>query len=540
MADNVRLPDGGRYDGELRKGVLHGTGVLTWPSGDRYEGEFRRGRMHGEGVLSLANGDRYQGQLREGQPHGRGVFEFSDGSRYEGEMALGYPGGKGKMTWVTGDWYEGEFELGYPSGKGFRYYSDGTEYEGEFVSGAENGQGEMRMPSGHTFSGLFENREIRRGRWQWGPDAYYEGGFENWVSAGDGVMVNEMGRFSGRFEEGFLYQGVHELPDGGRYEGGFDGYFSYQGKGRLTASDGTVLEGEFSEGEYLGPSKSWADKATDAAKAAVAALTPGPTFDPPAPAELLAEKSLYLQPELLADALAAIPPEQPEQIDLYVVQVAGDGREEVFRREVEFAAGLQGSLWDNAARVITLANSRTSVERLPMATRASLRQTLDAVAEKMNREQDILLVYLTSHGSEDHQLSLAQNGMRLPDLPAPELGEMLAGLEVKHKVVIVAACFSGGFIPYLDDGQTLVMTSARRDRTSFGCADENEMTDFGRAFLAEALAETDSLVAAFELARTKVSAWEEERELTPSEPQLLRSETVEQQLSAWRSQRDER
>ncbi len=535
-AATVQLADGGRYDGEMEDGLLHGSGTLVWTNGDRYVGQFQVGLMHGNGVLELAGGDRYEGEMREGKFHGQGVLENADQSRYEGNFAYGYPSGQGSIRLVNGDFYTGEFALGRPSGQGLFRYSDGTEYEGQFSKGVENGQGEMRFPSGDTYIGEFENREIIRGVWLESSGDRYEGGFSNWRFDGDGVIDTATGRFSGNFDAGYLMKGVHERTDGGRYEGAFDGFFDYHGVGRLTAADGTVTAGEFSYGRYEGPQKLWIDSLAENAFALVDSLTPGHRMTARDPAELLSEKSLYLQVELLGQALDMLAPQQPDQTDLYIVHVAGDGRQEVFRREVELASDYFAAKWNAEGRIVTLANSRTSVERLPMATRSSLRQALGAVAETMDREQDILFLYLTSHGGRDHEFSLAQNGMRLPDLSAGELGEMLSEIEVKNKVVVVSACFSGGFIPHLDDGQTLVMTSARADRQSFGCADENDMTDFGRAFLSEAIPNTDSFVEAFELAKRKVAQWEGERNLTPSEPQILRAENVEKQLAVWRAE----
>ncbi|MEM7706715.1 MAG: C13 family peptidase [Pseudomonadota bacterium] len=538
-AATVELPDGSRYDGELGDNRLHGQGVLVWANGDRYEGGFKNGLMHGEGQFAYASGDQYVGEMRKGLSEGEGVLEYADGSRYQGQFVSGYPSGQGTLTFVSGESYRGSFAYGHYSGQGLLSYRDGGEYEGAFAQGREHGEGEMRTPDGAVYRGTFEDQGFVAGRWTLPNGDYYEGTYTNWIITGKGSYVSEAGTYSGNFENGYLMYGTHERSDGGTYEGGFDGYYAYHGIGRLTAADGTVSEGQFSYGDYDGPAPSWLDSLAKTAVALVDDMTPGHSMTGPDPAELLAEKSLYVQEALLTEALEAVPSERPGEIDLYIVQVAGDGRQEVFRREVEFASAFYGGEWQAADRLVTLANSRISVERLPMATRSSLRRTLEAVAGKMDRDQDILLLYLTSHGSSDHELSLAQRGMRLPDLPAAELGEMLREVDIEHKVVIVAACYSGGFIPHLDDGKTLVMTSARADRNSFGCADQNEMTDFGRAFLAESLSESESLVEAFGLAREKVAEWEEEQDLTPSEPQLLRAEAVEAQLAAWRAKRQQ-
>ncbi|MEN1729416.1 MAG: C13 family peptidase, partial [Pseudomonadota bacterium] len=133
--------------------------------------------------------------------------------------------------------------------------------------------------------------------------------------------------------------------------------------------------------------------------------------------------------------------------------------------------------------------------------------------------------------------SLNQNGLRLPDLHAIELAQMLEPLGLKYQVLIVSACFSGGFIPYLDNENTTVITASRRDRTSFGCADENDMTDFGRALLVDNLGKADTLGDAFNVAVERITESEAEQGITPaSEPQMNSAEAVNAQFRRWREQ----
>jgi len=126
----------------------------------------------------------------------------------------------------------------------------------------------------------------------------------------------------------------------------------------------------------------------------------------------------------------------------------------------------------------------------------------------MDREQDILFLFLTSHGSREHEFVLSQKGMSLPDLPAKTLAALLKDSGIRWKVVVVSACYSGGFIPPLRDEATLVITAARADRTSFGCADENDFTYFGRAYFKEALPKANSFQHAFRQAEILVKEWE--------------------------------
>jgi len=156
----------------------------------------------------------------------------------------------------------------------------------------------------------------------------------------------------------------------------------------------------------------------------------------------------------------------------------------------------------------------------------------------MDRDEDILFLFLTSHGSRDHAFSLKQNWMTLRDLPADELGRLVRESGIKYKVIVVSACYSGGFIEPLKDGATMVITAARHDRASFGCADEADFTWFGRAYFKEALPAAHSFQEAFAKADALVAEWErkeqpkEERSL----PQLHTTPAINQQLGRWWAQ----
>ena len=97
----------------------------------------------------------------------------------------------------------------------------------------------------------------------------------------------------------------------------------------------------------------------------------------------------------------------------------------------------------------------------------------------------------------------------------------------------VNACYSGGFVDALRDDSTRGMTSARADRTSFGCGADSDITYFGKAFLSEALNKTTSLRDAFDLAKKSIATWADADKEEHSEPQLSPSPSLEAQLSPW-------
>jgi hypothetical protein len=67
------------------------------------------------------------------------------------------------------------------------------------------------------------------------------------------------------------------------------------------------------------------------------------------------------------------------------------------------------------------------------------------------------------------------------------LANMLARTGMRHKVVVISACYSGIFIPRLANPDILVITAADADHPSFGCQDKAKWTYFGDAFFNVAL-----------------------------------------------------
>ena len=147
-----------------------------------------------------------------------------------------------------------------------------------------------------------------------------------------------------------------------------------------------------------------------------------------------------------------------------------------------------------------------------------------------------MFIYLSSHGTSDHELVLDQPRLQLADLPADQLATLLAPLKNRDKIIVISACYSGGFIPVLKDEHTLIMTASRADRVSFGCSEEADFTYFGDALFAQALNETDDLQQAFELARGHVAEREIADSYEASEPQIWAPKTV---LAHWQRLRQQ-
>ncbi len=247
------------------------------------------------------------------------------------------------------------------------------------------------------------------------------------------------------------------------------------------------------------------------------------------------EQVLYDQPRLLESALARLVPRTPGKVNLYAIAFAGDGSENVFRNEAEYFRDLFEQRFGAKGHVVVLENNAATLDTHPLATWTNLEDTLDAMAGRMDPAQDILLLYFTTHGSEDHTLLVDMDPLPLDQIGATDLPGILAGHPFRYKVVIVNACYSGGFIPPLRGDGTLVITSARTDRSSFGCGEQSTLTWFGHAFLVDALNKTDDFQRAFDLARREIAGWEIRDGYEASEPQIAFGKGIHAQLDRWRS-----
>lgn len=246
------------------------------------------------------------------------------------------------------------------------------------------------------------------------------------------------------------------------------------------------------------------------------------------------EQVIYAQPDLLARETSRLKPRTPGKVNLYAIVFAGDGSQNVFRNEAEYFDKLFAKRLGADGHVMVLENNPASLTIRPLATWSNLEGALDAIAAKMDPRQDILLLYFTTHGGEDHTLLVDMDPLPLDQIGASDLPGILAEHPFKYKVVVVNACYSGGFIPSLQGPDTMVITAARTDRSSFGCGAQSELTWFGHAFLVNALNRTDDLQSAFQLARAQVAAWEKQDHYEASDPQIATGEGIAAQLARWR------
>lgn len=188
--------------------------------------------------------------------------------------------------------------------------------------------------------------------------------------------------------------------------------------------------------------------------------------------------------------------------------------------------------FDNARRDLAVAFERAGFDPDLMAdytlnphhanavTAGQARQGFETVAARGNAG---CLVYITSHGSP------AQGSRPGSIVFGPqntlEPGQMRALLDracaARPTVIVISACFSGGFIPALAEPHRMIVTAARLDRSSFGCGAGITYPHFDACIL-QSLETAADFIALANQARGCVADRERAEGLTPpSEPQIF-------------------
>jgi hypothetical protein len=250
--------------------------------------------------------------------------------------------------------------------------------------------------------------------------------------------------------------------------------------------------------------------------AAPAATVQGARYPSPA-----TEDVLIKQPQLLYEALSDLEDERPGVTDLYFVGFAPYAAEDVFRKDIEVVHDLFDDRFDTDGRSVVLINNPRTMLDVPFATVSNLRATLSQIGDIIDAKQDVVMVYLSSHGSRDHKLSIEFPPLQLDALGSDALKRMLDDAGIKWRIIVVSACYSGGFIEPLKDDYTLILTASAADRTSFGCGAESHATYFGDALFQHALRFEDSFVKAFEQAKKRIAERERAEKRETSNPQIF-------------------
>ena len=160
---------------------------------------------------------------------------------------------------------------------------------------------------------------------------------------------------------------------------------------------------------------------------------------------------------------------------------------------------------------------------------ASTRAIAAALRSLTQRARGGCLLYFSSHGAPDSMVL----GSRW--LAPRQLARIVdADCGNRPAIVVVSACFSGIFVPGLAGDNRLVITAARRDRTSFGCGQTDRYPYFDECVLS-VWPHVVGFIALGRAARTCVATRETREHVgPPSEPQLRIGSQIAAALPKWR------
>jgi hypothetical protein len=136
-------------------------------------------------------------------------------------------------------------------------------------------------------------------------------------------------------------------------------------------------------------------------------------------------------------------------------------------------------------------------------------------------ESDGCLVFVTSHGNEiglvmgmDNAEGYYLTPTRLAAILARDCGK-------RPTVAILSGCHTGTFLtaPMMTENR-IILTAARRDRTSFGCSTDTEFTYFDECLL-EAMGHSGTWRAIFERTKACVEKKERGKDFKASYPQAF-------------------
>jgi hypothetical protein len=232
----------------------------------------------------------------------------------------------------------------------------------------------------------------------------------------------------------------------------------------------------------------------------------------------LSEDAIYSQNERLQRVTDAI--EAGATPTLFFVGMAPSDQNTVFQKEVT-AIEKQFEVKYHTARHEAVLSSLSGDGDAPLATRTALKAVLDRVGSVMDREQDVLFLYITSHGSEENGVAVSSGMLELYDLGPLTLRQLLDDSKIKNRVIVISACHAGVYLPALQNDNTIVIAAAAADRQSFGCSNTLDYTYFGQAYFVDGLSQTTSFVDAFKIAKALVGEREKAQGFEPSDPQMV-------------------
>jgi hypothetical protein len=105
------------------------------------------------------------------------------------------------------------------------------------------------------------------------------------------------------------------------------------------------------------------------------------------------------QAALLQAAFAGLAAQTKRATDVYAIGIAGWSDQDVFVKEVDGAFAVLEQSLPTKDRMLRLVNNFGTIATRPLASRRNFAAAVHAVAEVMDKDEDVLILFMTSHGS---------------------------------------------------------------------------------------------------------------------------------------------
>jgi hypothetical protein len=410
-----QFDNGGKYQGDFRKGQPHGKGLIVLGNGNRYNGDWVNGKRDGIGIYTFIDGKVYSGATRDNKFSGQGTMTYASGNKYVGVWENDQPNGQGAYIFASGDRYDGSFLNGKFEGKGTMVYKNNEKYVGEWKANQRHGRGKMYRTDGSALDGTWVNGQLNV---QNAPNT--EGGKiaekpttpaetlqdcnKNYCKNGRGTFLYGDGsKWIGEFKDGVPDgQGTCMYVNGDKYVGHFE-HHAPQGEGTMYHSNGRIVSAIWEYGRPIGdiPSNS---KITNA----------------PVEVEKSAEVKIW-----------AVVVGVGRYTTMPVLKYSDD---DAYQYYAFLKSPEGGALPDKQVKVLVDED----------ATRVNILQTMRQVLLKAD-ENDVIVFYFSGHGLDGAFLPQDFDGINNRLLHS-EVKAIFEQSKAKHKICIADACFSGSLL----------------------------------------------------------------------------------------------
>lgn len=221
----------------------------------------------------------------------------------------------------------------------------------------------------------------------------------------------------------------------------------------------------------------------------------------------------------LSKSFSSIKPQENGKTEVFLI-VAGLDTDPVFNNEASETYKLLSKRYNTNGHSILLGSGSEISKDTPIATLENLAASIEYISTIMNKEEDVLIIYTSSHGHFATGLRFKYYEKGIGNWGPEYYKSTLDNTGIKNKFIMISACYSGVFIPKLENDNSIIMTAAASDRSSFGCKPENKWTYFGNGLINQAMRKKNSAIESFKNAKNRISEIETKEKLTPSNPQI--------------------